>query len=356
MTSSPRPTLALPLLEAWTHLPARPDLKALGAKPSGLDNGGPSLEDCRLRITALADDLYDNPEFPYMRLRRLLMLGLLTLLGPRGDVIRVARSSDYSRDRLWPDGVRRPTLTIRPGKSWDADGEHYLPLPLELAGWLESWLLFTAEKSGGGDRPLFPGRSRPGEPLPPLTYPGFYSAVAGRPNHGSGRQHALIPLNGDSYTGVRPHGFCKASSELAHRAAVILKTTHPGVYDHLTPEHFSRALLGHALTHTVADVYRSLDRERLTSLAVEIAWTVLRGIPSEDEALQTRNDGALVDALADLGRLEAQDAALAAVASRVDAEVASEIQAERLRVAADFAVCARTIATLARPDYAKDAA
>jgi hypothetical protein len=74
---------------------------------------------------------------------------------------------------------------------------------------------------------------------------------------------------------MRPHGLRKTSSELAHQAAVALKTKHPGVYDHLTPEHFSRALLGHRLVQSVADVYRSLDPQRLTSLVVEEAWQIL---------------------------------------------------------------------------------
>jgi integrase len=267
---SPRPTLDVDLLDAWTHLPQKPDLVECGTVPSGLNNGGPSLAECRDRLGEFVDEYKQHPRYPWQRLRRVVLFSLMLLLGPRADALRTAMSTDYDPRRLWPDGQRRPTLTIRPGKTWEWGAQHYLPLPSEVAGWLEQWLALTAEKCGDQPRPIFPGRQVPGKSLRPLSQSGFYGAVAG---HGNGL--ALLPLEDDGGVGVRPHAFRKAASELAHQGAVALKKKHPGVYDHLTPEHFSRALLAHTLAQSTADVYRSLDAERLTSLVVEEAWAII---------------------------------------------------------------------------------
>ena len=50
------------------------------------------------------------------------------------------------------------------------------------------------------------------------------------------------------------------SEQVAQRAAIELKAEKPGALDHYTPEDFSRALLGHSLQRSVADVYRDVNR------------------------------------------------------------------------------------------------
>lgn len=274
--ASPRPTLDIGLLEPWTHEPPLPNLIECGTVPSGMDNSGPSLADCRRRLNELVRDLDENPAYPWRRLRRVVLFSLIVLLGPRADALRTAMTTDYDPARLWPDGHRRPTLTIRPGKTREWTDEHYLPLPREVADWVERWMELTAKKFGEQPRPLVPGRPLPGKPLRPLSQSGFYTAIAGHQH-----QKALIPLSDDPFVGMRPHGFRKAASELAHQGAVALKKRQPGIYDHLTPEHFSRALLGHTLVKGVADVYRSLDPQRLTSLVVDEAWRIIRGTEPE---------------------------------------------------------------------------
>lgn len=337
--ASPRPTLDLDRLEPWTHLPPLPNFVDCGTVPSGMDNGGPSLADCRSRLKEFVADYEAHPAYPWQRLRRVVLLSLLPLLGPRADALRTAMTTDYDPARLWPDGQRRPTLTIRPGKTREWTEEHHLPLPPEVTEWLEGWMELTAKKYGDSPRPIFPGRPLRGRPIRPLSQSGFYTAVAGH-NH----QKALIPLADDPSIGMRPHGFRKAASELAHQGAVALKKRHPGIYDHLTPEHFSRALLGHTLVKGVADVYRSLDPHRLTSLVVEEAWKILWGAETGENAEEPRvPQPADIDALGidllRLGRATSDPFAADQLASyapllRTLAEAAEAVASERRSAAA----------------------
>jgi len=152
---------------------------------------------------------------------------------------------------------------------------------------------------------------------------------------------------------MRPHGFRKVSSELAHRAAVVLKAKHPGVYDHLTPEHFSRALLGHTLRQTIADVYRSLYRERLTSLTVDEAWAIVRAGSegsrggTDGESCDDKTLRRIADLATEIESLEAQDATLAAFAARAEDAVATHLHNERAAISTQRAARARELASLA---------
>jgi len=254
-------------------MPKRPNLREAGARRSGQDNSGPSLEDVQRTLHDLAREYEAHPECPYRRLRRLLLLSILALLGPRATAIRTVRVADFKPDVVGPDGNRRAVLEIRPGKTWDRDEVHVLPLPALVADWLREWLRIT-DRELGDESPLFPAKKpKPGIELMPLTQIGFYGQIAGRPDG----TRALIPLDGDPYVGYRPHGFRHTAQQLIQRAAVELKAENPGAYDHLTPEDFSRAVLGHALTRSTPDVYRDLDRSRLAYAVVDKAWEILWG-------------------------------------------------------------------------------
>ena len=72
-----------------------------------------------------------------------------------------------------------PALRIFPGKTRDPDEAHYLPLPDEVARWVEDWITFTGRRFGQPDEPLFPNRKpKPGRPGKFLTSHGLYSAIA----------------------------------------------------------------------------------------------------------------------------------------------------------------------------------
>ena len=168
-------------------------------------------------------------------------------------------------------------LEIRPGKSWDDDEVHVLPLPELVAGWLREWIRIT-KRELGDESPLFPSKMpKPGVEVQPLTEIGFYGAIAGRDDANGRGTRALIPLDGNPYLGYRPHAYRHTAQQLIQRAAVEVKAENPGAYDHLTPEDFSRAVLGHTLTRSTPDVYRDLDRRRLTYAVVDKAWEILWG-------------------------------------------------------------------------------
>jgi hypothetical protein len=153
---------------------------------------------------------------------------------------------------------------------------HVLPLPELIAEWLREWIRIT-KRELGDEGPLFPSKlPKPGHAARPLTYIGFYGAIAGRITT-SGGTYALIPLGGNPYLGHRPHAYRHTAQQLIQRAAVEVKAENPGAYDHLTPEDFSRAVLGHTLTRSTPDVYRDLDRRRLTFAVIDKAWEILWG-------------------------------------------------------------------------------
>ena len=279
LTASRRPALPIGLVDGWVAVPPRPNLREAGARRSGQDNSGPALEEVRSTLHELARDYETNRTYPYMRLRRLLLLSILALLGPRATALRTARVADFKPDAAGPDGNHRAVLEIRPGKTWEEDEVHVLPLPELMAGWLREWIRIT-EREIGADGALFPSKMpKPGHEVRPLTEIGFYGAIAGRYDAnrlGTGTR-ALIPLNGNPCLGHRPHAYRHTAQQLIQRAAVEVKAENPGAFDHLTPEDFSRAVLGHTLTRTTPDVYRDLDRPRLTFAVVDKAWEILWG-------------------------------------------------------------------------------
>lgn len=279
LTASRRPALPIGLVDGWVAVPPRPNLREAGARRSGQDNSGPSLEEVRRTLHELAREYEANRTYPYMRLRRLVLLSILALLGPRATALRTARVADFKPDVAGPDGIRRAVLEIRPGKTWEEDEVHVLPLPELVAGWLREWIRIT-KREIGAEGPLFPPKMpKPGHEVRPLTEIGFYGAIAGRDDangRGTGTR-ALIPLNGNPYLGHRPHAYRHTAQQLIQRAAVEVKAENPGAYDHLTPEDFSRAVLGHTLTRSTPDVYRDLDRRRLTFAVVDKAWEILWG-------------------------------------------------------------------------------
>ena len=279
LTASRRPALPIGLVDAWVAVPPRPNLREAGARRSGQDNSGPSLEEVRRTLHELAREYMANRKYPYMRLRRLLLLSILALLGPRATAVRTAQVADFKLDVVGPDSSRRAVLEIRPGKTWEDDEVHVLPLPELVAEWLREWIRIT-KREIGDKGPLFPSKMpKPGHEVRPLTEIGFYGAIAGRDDangRGTGTR-ALLPLDGNPYLGYRPHAYRHTAQQLIQRAAIEVKAENPGAYDHLTPEDFSRAVLGHTLTRSTPDVYRDLDRRRLTLAVVDRAWGILWG-------------------------------------------------------------------------------
>jgi len=307
LKASRRPALPVHLVEPWLAVPAKPNLRDCGVRRSGQNNRGPGLEEVRRTLHELARDHEANRAYPYRRLRRLLLLSILALLGPRATALRTTRVTDFKPDVVGPDGTRRAVLEIRPGKTWDRDEVHALPLPEVVATWLREWIRITGREIGDAS-PLFPAkRPKPGVELAPLTELGFYGLIAGRENVDGRGTHGLIPLDGDPYIGYRPHGFRHTAQQLIQRAAVELKAENPGAFDHLTPDDFSRAVLGHTLTRTTPDVYRDLDRSRLAYAVVDKAWAILWGEGTTRMGLDPR---AIMEARARVQSLRSATAAL----------------------------------------------
>jgi hypothetical protein len=278
LVASRQPALPVERVEPWTAKPRRPNLRECGVKPSGQDNTGPAIADVQQRLHELARDYQVHPQYPYRRLRRLILLSLTGLLGPRATALRTLNVADFVPDVPGPDGARRDVLEIRPGKTWQRDEVHRLPLPNEIAGWIREWIAINGFETRQQDTPLFPHKKpKPGLKLTYLSQVGFYMAIAGRRHEDGSGQRALVPLNGDPFLGYRAHGLRHTSEVLIQQAAVQLKMESPGRFDHYTPEDFSRAMLGHALERSVADVYRDVSREKLSYLVVDTAWSILWG-------------------------------------------------------------------------------
>jgi hypothetical protein len=273
--ASPNPALPLELLEPWRSLPARPNLRECGVALSDQDNSGPSIEEAQKALHDFARDYEANPQYPYHRLRRLLLMALFNLLGPRAGALRLANVEDFKAAVVGPDGDRCDVLEIKPGKTWDRQQIHRLPLPPLVSRWMREWIALTGREIGA-QGPLFPHKKpKPGLELQHLSEVGFYGAVAGTKHGDKGGIRALIPLGDDPNLGYRPHGLRHTSEKLIQRAAAELKREHRGTLDHLTVDDFARAVLGHSLTRSISDVYRDVDRERLTFLAVPKAWEIL---------------------------------------------------------------------------------
>ncbi len=275
--NGPNPSLDIAIIDAWTRKPKRINSAALGARESGQNNSGPSIEDCAKRLRELAlEARTGHPQ--YLRQRRRLLLSLLCLYGVRADALRTLRVEDYIPTHRFSNGTTGPALRIFPGKSWHRDQPHHLPLAPHPATWIEQWITFTGREVGDIDQPLFPNRN-PTTATTPVTYLGqanFYAAIAGNTKDKWGCR-ALLPTGEDPHIGWHPHAYRHTAYQLAIRAAIAYQKDHPDRYPHVHPEEFAKALLGHKLGGTVSATYRDLNREALSVAIVPYMWDVLYG-------------------------------------------------------------------------------
>lgn len=290
------PVLPLEKLDAWTIKPKRIDARAFGARPAGIDNSGPSLEACTERLKVLqAQARVTTQRDGYLKRRRALFMALICLYGPRADAFLKARVEDYLPTHRYPDTTLGPALRIYPAKTWDPDEAHYLPLPDEVARWLEDWITFTGRRRGQRDEPLFPNRKpKPGRSSDFLTSHGFYNAIAGTHQKGSTGSFALLPRSDDPYIGFHPHAFRHTAFQLAVRAATNLQRNDQGFFPHVHPQEFGKAVVGHELVTEIGGIYRDLDRQLLCYAIVDEMWRllwddgVLRRGPDPDRVRRAR--------------------------------------------------------------------
>jgi hypothetical protein len=278
VAASPAPSLKLELLEAWTQRPKRINSREFGARDPGHSNDGPSLEDCSCRLKALVREYETAPSGQhYMRLRRVIWLSLLSLFGGRKDALRTIHVRDYLPDYVWPDGERMPALVIYPGKTWEHDEPHYLPVPSELAHWITEWIRLNGSEIGDATAPLFPTtKPQVGQPAGPLSEQAFYQAIAGRQASRTRGSLALLPIV-SRYIGPHPHAFRHTSHQLAIRAAHLFKQERPHELSHIRPEEFASAMAGHELVVNVSARYRDLDRRRICKAVMPYMWQLLWG-------------------------------------------------------------------------------
>lgn len=275
--ASSSPVLGLEPLEAWTTTPDRIDARVLGAKPANQDNTGPSVDACSERLKQLAyDALKTTHRNGYLKRRAALLMGILPLYGPRAGAFRAADVGDYVPQHRYPDGSRGPVLIIKPGKTLDPDELHFLPLPAELAGWVENWISFTGRHIGQANEPLFPGRKpKPSQPNARIGAHGFYSAIAGAHQAGGTGSHALLPLDDNPFIGYRIHAYRHTANQLISEAAARLQRANPGFFPQVAPAQFSKAVLGHELITDITAVYSDLDRQLMAKAVIDKAWQIL---------------------------------------------------------------------------------
>jgi hypothetical protein len=290
------PVLPLEMLEAWTTKPARIAARAFGAPPADIDNSGPSLDACSQRLKWLqAEARVTTQGDGYLKRRRALLMALVCLYGPRADAFRVVRIEDYLPNHRYPDGTSGPVLRIYPGKTWDPDEAHYLPLPDEVARWVQEWVAFTGRRFDQLDEPLFPNRMpKSGRPGKFFTTHGFYTAIAGARQKGSTGSYAMLPRGDDPFIGFHPHAFRHTALQLAARAASNLQRADQTFFPHVSPQEFGKAMVGQELITEVSGTYRDLDRQLLCRAVVDEMWRllwddgVLRRGPDPDRVCRAR--------------------------------------------------------------------
>jgi hypothetical protein len=306
--ASKSPVLPRELLDAWTTKPTRIDARALGARPADQDNSGPSLEACTKRLKTLqAEARVTTQRNGYLKRRRALFMALVCLYGPRADAFLKVCIEDYLPSHRYPDGTAGPVLRIYPGKTWEPDEAHYLPLPDLVARWVEEWITFTRRSLDQPNEPLFPSRRpKPGRPGKFLTAHGLYSAIAGARQKGGTGSYALLPRDDNPFIGFHPHGFRHTALQLAARAASNLQRADASFFPHVNPQEFGKAMVGHELITDVGGIYRDLDRQLLCRAVVDEMWRLLwddgvlrrgpdpdrvRGAREQSDALRVTVDG-----------------------------------------------------------------
>jgi hypothetical protein len=260
----------------WSHVPTRVNARDCGARLAGIDNSGPPFGLCRDRldhwIAVVAAAARDEQE---RHLRRLLIFSFLVLYGPRGDAFRRARTDDFFRSHSFYDGISRPALRLYPGKTVRDDDALFLPLPKELAEWLDYWVGIVKRRYGGRDAPLFPSpRLSPGGQPRPISYVSFYKLVAGE-RKGKSSIPALLPRGANRYSGWHPHAYRHTAYQAAVRAGITCRERDKG-FEHVHPEEFARALVGHTFLARTSVTYRDLNAELLACAVVEVGWSALR--------------------------------------------------------------------------------
>jgi hypothetical protein len=228
-------------------------------------------------------------------LRRLLIFSFLALYGPRGDAFRRARTDDFFRSHSFYDGISRPALRLYPGKTVRDDEPLFLPLPKELAEWLDYWVGIVKRRYGGRDAPLLPSpRLAPGGMPRPISYLTFYDLVAGQ-RSGRCAVAALLPRGANLYSGWHPHAYRHTAYQAAVRAGIKCRERDQA-FEHVHPEEFARALVGHTFLARTSVTYRDLNPELLACAVVEVAWSALRLIRGHKTsefatAIETRAHG-----------------------------------------------------------------
>lgn len=278
VAASANPSLSFELLDQWQGRPRRVDVKECGARDAHLDTAGPPIDECSENLQRLFREWQSaTKQRSYLKLRRVLFQALLALYGTRKDALRMLDVDDYLPNHIGSDGVRSAVLRIYPGKTKDPDEAYLLPLPVEVASWIKSWIALTGRTIGETDSPMWPSRKpKAGEPITRISDGGMYTAIAGRQGwEGHGDQRALMPRGDNPNIGFHPHAFRHTAYAAAKRAGVRAKEQRPVEFAHLDPEDFGRAVCGHSLAQSVKDTYRDLHQLQLARAAIEHAWEAL---------------------------------------------------------------------------------
>lgn len=346
--ASANPSLSLVLLESWVKRPTRVDVEACGAREARIDTAGPPIEECSRNLHRLYAEWQNAlPNRRYRKLRKLLLQALLPLLGPRLDALRMLDVDDYLPNHLGADGIRSPILRIYPGKTRDLDEAYLLPLPEELAEWIEAWIVLTGRAIGQEGTPLWPSRQpKPGKPIKRISEGGLRTSIAGRKgSNGRPDQVALLPRGEDPCFGFNPHAFRHTAYQAAKRAGKRVIDANRTEFGHDDPEDFARAVCGHSLMQSLRDHYLDHHQLRLARAAIAYAWDELwrggkrHGLDPR-AILQHKNEVTVLTATADdlrarLASLHRQQETLAASSATLSGDALNTALIESNRNASE---------------------
>ena len=284
LAAAPEPVLPLGLVESWTERPAPIDPRLdVHAAWVDTDTDGPDLGQAAAHFHHLAAAARRAPRRARFRLwRSLVSYGPFLVLGLRRGALSRLDVADYVPVRRFHGGAKRAALRVLVGKSHEPDEVFWLPLPREMAGWIEEWIEMTGRRVGQAGEPLFPAgdASNPNRrrPVGRWCEDSIRDHFSGRePAPGRNGCYAILPRDpANPFVGWSPHLWRHTTVKLADLAGLRLTQADPEGRAHIPASRYAEVLVSHKVEGMN---YRNTnsrgEMERLTVEVVDEMWSIV---------------------------------------------------------------------------------
>lgn len=228
-------------LEQWTAVPPKLSAKVIKQKAKSgvkLDNTAVPPHLIREWLHHYAREAewgrWKPEEWPvnrnWMKLKRLAVLAVLAVLGPREAHLSRIEAADFCPAYRFRDGSIAPALVFygeRKMKNRERGYELPVRLPDTFAEILVAWLACNGRKPGeGAGEPLFSPSKRRTPDSGQVFYHRIRSFVAGK-NRDGVRIRPLVPLSGETYKGYKPHQFRSTMKQEVQRLVTHWRRENP---------------------------------------------------------------------------------------------------------------------------------